>query len=220
MRTFVLGDIHGALPQLDQVLERSGIDPKNDRLIQIGDICDRGLFSYEVVEKLKLFSHLILIEGNHDTWLKAYMNGTIGEEYQSWLTYGGKEALNSYKRNKQEPSVHKEFYDQQLPYFIDEQNRCFVHAGFHRSFPIKGQPLEFITFDREMANEMLRAPEDKVLKTADRFSHIFIGHTPTTNFGIYTPITRAGVTNIDTGCGKGFRLTIMDTDSMEYWQSD
>lgn len=40
MRTFVIGDIHGAYKALVQFLEHSGFDYDNDRLIPIGDIAD------------------------------------------------------------------------------------------------------------------------------------------------------------------------------------
>lgn len=72
------------------------------------------------------------------------------------------------------------------------------------------------------------------------FDEVFIGHTSTTNWSeheenitiggiilqthrvpIITPMKAANIWNIDTGCGsnKG-KLTIMDIDTKEYWQSD
>ena len=40
MRTFVMGDIHGAYNALLQCLKRSGFDYENDQLIQLGDVAD------------------------------------------------------------------------------------------------------------------------------------------------------------------------------------
>jgi serine/threonine protein phosphatase 1 len=40
MRTFAVGDIHGSHRALLQVLERSGFNREEDRLITLGDICD------------------------------------------------------------------------------------------------------------------------------------------------------------------------------------
>ena len=40
MRTFAIGDIHGAYKALVQCFERSGFDYENDRLIVLGDVCD------------------------------------------------------------------------------------------------------------------------------------------------------------------------------------
>ena len=40
MKTFAIGDIHGAYKALVQCLERSKFDYDNDRLIVMGDVVD------------------------------------------------------------------------------------------------------------------------------------------------------------------------------------
>ena len=40
MKTYAIGDIHGAYKALIQCFERSKFDYKNDRLIVMGDVCD------------------------------------------------------------------------------------------------------------------------------------------------------------------------------------
>ena len=52
------------------------------------------------------------------------------------------------------------------------------------------------------------------------YNEIYIGHTPVTKIGETTPVNKATVWNIDTGAAFTGRLTIMDADSKEYWQSD
>jgi len=54
----------------------------------------------------------------------------------------------------------------------------------------------------------------------DDFSEIFIGHTSVTNMGTDKPMNSGGVYNIDTGAGWSGKLTIMNVDTKEYWQSD
>ena len=49
------------------------------------------------------------------------------------------------------------------------------------------------------------------------FSKVIIGHTPTIS---HKPETVSNVINIDTGSGNGGRLTLMDLNTMEYFQSD
>jgi serine/threonine protein phosphatase 1 len=69
---------------------------------------------------------------------------------------------------------------------------------------------------------------DQRLTPADRnyprrlmhYPEIFIGHTPVTKIGEDVPTRRATVWNIDTGAGFAGRLSIIDADSKEYWQSD
>lgn len=218
-RKMVLGDIHGELEALIEVFELSSFDFTNDLLIQIGDICDRGISSYDVVELLKKCKKLILIEGNHDQWFKNFMNSNMHEVDELWMQQGGMATLDSYSRNKLNPRVHELFYSTQVPYHIDAANNCFVHGGFDRKYKIADQDKEGLAWDRNLVNEMMSCSPGQKLTTADHFNHIYIGHTPTIYWDDPEPITRGGITNIDTGSGKGGKLTIMDIESGEWWQS-
>jgi serine/threonine protein phosphatase 1 len=219
-RKMVLGDIHGELEALEQVFELCSFDYEHDQLIQVGDICDRGLYSYEVVEVLKRCKKIILVEGNHDQWFKEYIKSNRGVMDDLWIQQGGLSTIDSYLKNKIDPRVHQEFYAQQVPYYIDEQNNCFVHGGFDRKHTIAQQDMKELAWDRRLVNEMVNCLPGVKLETADNFHHIYIGHTPTVYWGETKPLTRGGITNIDTGAGKGGKLTIMDIGSGKYWQSE
>ena len=73
MRTFVMGDIHGAHKALLQCLERSAFDRNKDTLIQLGDISDGFEGVYDCVEELLKIPNLIAIKGNHDEWLNTFI---------------------------------------------------------------------------------------------------------------------------------------------------
>lgn len=135
MRRFVIGDIHGEYERLIACLKDVDFDYENDQLIQLGDVVDRGAKSYEVVEELLKIKNLIAIRGNHDeTWYESVRLGTRNILYDQ----GGRETLLSYTRAGCEndptkiPDTHKEFFKNQLPYYVDENNWCFVHGGFNR----------------------------------------------------------------------------------------
>jgi serine/threonine protein phosphatase 1 len=51
-------------------------------------------------------------------------------------------------------------------------------------------------------------------------NEIYIGHTPTVNWGTDKPMRAVNIFNMDTGARQGGRLTIMYTRTKEYWQSD
>src|ERR1700743_619854 len=93
MRTFVMGDIHGAHKAMQQCLERSGFDKKRDRLIQLGDVVDRYEGVYDCVEELLKIPNLIAIKGNHDEWLNQFI--LIGYHPLLWQ-YGGDATVSSY----------------------------------------------------------------------------------------------------------------------------
>lgn len=242
MREFVMGDIHGELQKLLECLGAVNFNYKKDRLIQIGDVVDRGPCSYECVEELLKIENLITIKGNHDDlFFKGLHDGiyTLGNQ-------GCKETLESYIRNcnpdmllystnagiqtefaaEHMPIAHYSFFKDQLPYHIDKNNNLFVHGGFDRHHTIASQLLEEPTtlwWDRDLwlAAMSYRAMKhtDHAFKIKDGFREIFIGHTPTTYFDSAIPLNAANIWNVDTGSGKGGELTIMNINTKEYYQS-
>jgi serine/threonine protein phosphatase 1 len=57
-------------------------------------------------------------------------------------------------------------------------------------------------------------------KRLQLYSEIFIGHTPVTQIGKTNPVHFSGVWNVDTGAAFKGKLTLMDVDSKEFFQSD
>ncbi|MEE1947259.1 metallophosphoesterase [Pedobacter sp. KR3-3] len=238
MRTMVMGDIHGAYKALLQCLQRSGFDYENDRLIQLGDVADGYPQVYECVEELLKIKRLIALKGNHDDWLHEFFETDFHPQF--W-TYGGKATLVSYLEHAGKegnyfatgtgfktslvagdiPMHHRAFFAGQVLYHVDEKNRCFVHGGFKREIPFyKQRPVDYY-WDRTLWEDALQLKNSRAnLKTISRFPEIYIGHTPTTDRGKDTPQQALNVTNMDTGAGHSGRLSIMDVDTREYWQSD
>lgn len=91
MRTFVIGDIHGAHKALVQCLERCGFDRTKDRLITLGDVCDGWPEVKECVDELLTIENRIDIVGNHDLWFYQYM--ITGIHPDNWRQ-GGMLAIN------------------------------------------------------------------------------------------------------------------------------
>lgn len=59
-----------------------------------------------------------------------------------------------------------------------------------------------------------------IYETNPDFKEIFIGHTPTTRWGKKQPKNAHNIYNLDTDAGDSRRLTIMEIETKEYWQSD
>lgn len=237
-KTFVMGDIHGAYNALIQCLERTDFDYENDTLIQLGDVVDGNPQVFECVEELLKIKNLIAIKGNHDAWFQEFLETDFHP--QLW-NYGGLTTLESYLKHCQPngkiiktangyktslnatdiPESHKAFFKNQLLYYIDEHNRCFVHAGFDRTKPFHGQEESNYYFDRSLWFEALSL-EKHLCKTdcLTNFKGIFIGHTATTRWNKYIPMNAFEIINLDTGAGHTGKLTIMDIATKEYFQSD
>ena len=94
MRTFVIGDIHGAYKALLQCFKRCSFDYDNDRLIALGDVCDGWPEVRQSIDELLKVKNLIYIVGNHDLWALSW--GLQGTKEDIWLGQGGKNTIVSY----------------------------------------------------------------------------------------------------------------------------
>lgn len=227
-RTFVIGDIHGALKALQQVMSK--IDPqKEDRLIFLGDYVDGWSESAEVVAYLIAMDkqyHCVFIKGNHDAWCEDWLRD--GMPNKTWLFHGGQLTVESYKRfTEQQKQEHLAFFNRMQNYFVDEQNRLFIHAGFSS---MHGPGHEHYTsnysWDRTLW-EMALTMDDRIEKDSKLYPkrlllyhEIYIGHTPTLNYDSDIPMNACNVWNIDTGAAFYGRLSAMDIATKIFIQSD
>ncbi|WP_196896129.1 metallophosphoesterase family protein [Aureivirga marina] len=227
-KTFVIGDIHGGLKALKQVLEKAPIT-KEDTLIFLGDYVDGWSESSEVIQfliDLEKKQHCIFIEGNHDLWCKNWLKKA--EKPLVWLMHGGEETIKSYRVNMNiSLQEHLDFFNRMVKFYIDDENRLFIHAGFTSTYgPQHEKNIETLNFDRTLWELALATQKDLdeehyyYPKRLKLFKEIFIGHTPTTRFSVFTPMHAMNVWNADTGAAFNGKLSIMDIDTNEFWQSD
>lgn len=251
-RTLVIGDIHGNYKGLMQALERSKFDYENDTLISLGDVVDGHSQSFEVIEELLKIKNLIAVRGNHDDWFNTWI--TTGDNPSGWMQ-GQKATGESYLKqvhgednflydystgharvrmnNTYVPESHQKFFAEQLPYYIDDKNRLFIHGGFNRHYKLEDQLDYIFWWDRDLWSQALswesmgevdlpgHAPGFKPeFKMVEKFEEIFIGHTSTQFWGKNEPMHAANIWNLDTGGGWFGFVTIMDVDTKEFWQSD
>lgn len=245
MRTFVMGDTHGAHKAMVQCLERCGFDYENDTLIHLGDIADGWSEVYECVEELLKIKNLIPIKGNHDDWFLTWLETA---EHPG-ITQGGRASVDSYFRHCKDndgylviPDSHRKFFRTQVYYYKDDEKRIFVHGGFNRHLLLKEQSAPYIFWwDRDLWHTALsyqamnkglvyhfelEGEEEGKKKNAYNFkikepcTEIFIGHTTTGLWSQHTPMHAGPIWNLDTGAGFEGVQTIMDVETHEYWQSD
>lgn len=227
-RTFVIGDIHGGLRALHQVLERAEIT-KNDTLIFLGDYVDGWSDSANVLDfliELGTQQNCIFIRGNHDELLLNYLK--TNSYHQEWFKHGGQSTIDCYKLvTNAARKKHIDFLECLKDYYLDDQNRLFIHAGFTN---INGIDFEYFPklfyWDRTLWETALSLnptlPQDHLFypKRFKLYSEIYIGHTPTTRIKETIPVNKACVWNIDTGAAFVGPLTILDIETKNYWQSE
>ncbi|MCL6697358.1 metallophosphoesterase [Sphingomonas sp. NSE70-1] len=228
-RAYAIGDVHGRLDLLDQLLLQieQDIDRRPTRkaaLIFLGDLIDRGADSRGVIERLRNYRHSTLkpyfLAGNHEEVLLRLLQGERGI-LTSWLKYGGAQCLASYGldvgqldiRNEHAtlsairgiiPNSHVEF----ISGFGDTLrfgDYLFVHAGIRPGIDLELQSQSDLRW--------IRSPflEDK----SDHGMIVVHGHTISND--VEVEHNRIG---IDTGAYRTGRLSALAVEGEDRWFLD
>lgn len=175
---YVIGDVHGLLPQLKIIFSRifplRKSDGINDHLIMLGDYIDRNIDSHKVIdlliEKKKKFKNkILLLRGNHEKmFLESIKNGRSNpSNYDLWLLNGGDKTLMGYLQRKGlplenawnlsrdrlkdlVPQEHVDFLENQLIDYIETDEYIFVHGGCDPLEALKNQNLDILLWDRSL----------------------------------------------------------------------
>ena len=76
MATYAVGDLHGCFAAFRRLLAETGFQPDSDRLLQVGDLVNRGPQSPQVVRwMMRHESAAVTVLGNHDIHLLAVRDG-------------------------------------------------------------------------------------------------------------------------------------------------
>jgi len=103
-RAYVVGDVHGCLEELNQLLAMVETDLSRHPvekafLVFVGDLIDRGPDSAGVIERLRTYRHprvrTVFLAGNHEEYFLRVLAGEEGV-LDAWLRYGGRECAQSY----------------------------------------------------------------------------------------------------------------------------
>ena len=233
MSIYVIGDIHGALKALQEVLIKANYNPEEDELIFLGDYVDGWTESAELVDfliKLKennLPNKVTFIRGNHDNWCEDWLDR--GWVPIIWQQNGGQVTLDSYVRTALlVEQSHKDFFHNLIDYHIDDDNNLFIHGGWayrEDEFPVSalypnnaGTNAKECHWDRSLIAGVKSAHATNTQFNATKpFNKVFIGHTANASF---LPEKYCNLWNIDSGGGWSGKLTIMNIDTEEYYQSD
>lgn len=217
MRTFVLGDPHGAFKAIRQVLLAADFDYENDRLIVLGDIADGWKDVPNAIETLLKIKNLIYVLGNHDMWLMHWLE--FGVRSNGWYEQGGQASIEAYLEHPDFPLIshkHLKFLKKCSHYFVDEKNRLYVHGGYRVGKPIEETDLRYATWDRDLW--CMRNNSDMKRKTMMQFEKIFVGHTSIWAYS-HRPIFYGNTWFMDTGGGYEGALSMMNVDTEEVFQS-
>jgi serine/threonine protein phosphatase 1 len=210
-RILAVGDIHGCNHQLNLLLDRIGIDPREDTLIFLGDYLDRGPDARGVIDTLldlkQKCQNLICLQGNHESmFLNYYLRG---QDEELFLFNSGRCTLDSYGITLADaragigyPEHHLDFLVS-LPLFHETEEFLFVHAGLRPGIPIAQQSPEDLLWIRS-----------EFIDSRWNFGKtIVFGHTP-----LHEPLLKRKKIGIDTGAVYGGRLTCIELPARTIYQ--
>jgi serine/threonine protein phosphatase 1 len=145
-RHFAIGDIHGCHNALTTLVDY--VAPNSDDvLITLGDYVDRGPDAAAVIESLIDLDKthtLVPLRGNHE--LMMMDSREKSSWFLPWLSYGGKETLDSYSLAPDDagsiariPEAHLDFLENRLLPYYECESHFFVHAHAEENKPLADQ---------------------------------------------------------------------------------
>jgi serine/threonine protein phosphatase 1 len=217
LRIYAVGDIHGHLDLLDELLSRVNADIVRRPTVRpvfvfLGDYVDRGPCSRETIDRLIELggtNECVFLKGNHEQIaIKCLSDPSL---FDRWMRLGGVETLVSYGVAPGSLSSGKQIVELQsafngaLPqahfrFFRDQQTSfaCgdffFAHAG------VKPR----VELSRQAENDLLWIREEFLSSNEDFGKIVVHGHTPTREIEV-----RPNRINIDTGAFATGRLTCL-----------
>jgi len=226
-RVYAIGDIHGRLDLLDQLLLRIEEDTAarggeaQTRLVFLGDYVDRGPDSAGVVERLlELRAGPIptrFLAGNHEeVFLKAI--GGDDKLVRYFIRIGGRPTILSYGFSEEEyarlsfgevgaellhrvPRRHVDFLST-LEDLIEVGDYVFVHAGLRPG----------VAFGEQKIGDLRWIREDFLHSGANHGKMVVHGHTITDDVDL-----RPNRIGIDTGAYSSGRLTAVGLEGEARW---
>jgi len=201
VRTFAIGDVHGHLALLLDLLGQiDGLAAgEPHRIVCLGDYIDRGPDSAGVVRFLRDLQAergreaVVCLKGNHeDMLLRARRGDPIG---WAWLDNGGYECLTSFGVDSA-ADIAESVVDwiEACPSFFEDDRRYYVHAGLD---PDRGR--------HDQRDEDRLWIRSRFLDRNHDFGRFVVhGHTPQEN-GL--PDLHPYRVNLDTGAAYGGPLT-------------
>lgn len=207
-KLYAVGDIHGCYNLLMTRLKEIGFDFKNDLLVAVGDLVDRGIQNIECIGLIDE-PWFISVMGNHEDLV---INSLVNISYQRCHFENGGEWFYDLSNSEQKEIIEKL---KRLPIVIEINHNGkkfgFVHGhieqndweefkeSFSHSDALRG-PAESAMWDRERLDT-----ENQQYTHVSGVDAVIMGHTVTQR-----PFKRDNCYWIDTGAVHWGTMTIME----------
>lgn len=215
MLTYCVGDIHGCMVQLNELILKVGnMNLTENRLIFLGDYIDRGPDSNKVIDYIMRLEnmygkdHIIALKGNHEDMCLHYHYKY--EDHKNdynlsrcWGLNGANETVDSYPNRE----ITEEHLDWMLGLRVryEDDNFHYVHAGF----------TPYDSMEDQDDYDLMWVRYDFITSEKDFGKVVVFGHTATKGEPLLKYDNKIG---LDTACVYGYKLTCMLMETKEIWQ--
>lgn len=196
-RKIIIGDVHGCHRELKKLLKKVGADPKQDDIVFIGDLINKGPSSRGVWELYREMEAVSLM-GNHELSLLELVEGKF------------------HKHNKYYDILHQDlgshFDDfvadvRGFPLWLEDHDLMMVHAGLVPGLhPDQADPWHLVTirtWDGE-GEDLKNDANPPWFDLYDGDDLVVFGH-----WAALGGLDRPKVVGLDTGCVYGGKLTCL-----------
>jgi predicted kinase len=191
----VIGDVHGLLEELLQLLAKAGWKHENGRLshpqgrklLFLGDLVDRGNYSIEV---LKLVRQAVLdgvakvVMGNHDKKLVNFFDKARAGKVGRWGSNSNAETgMKLYLMEKDEAAKLVDFIRGLPAHYVWEDDKvAFVHGDIHSFEPLRTPSNRMVYGESSLEDPVDSDAEyEKRYKAGVNRYVMFRGHIPQTS---------------------------------------
>lgn len=172
MSVYVMSDLHGNYDAFMAMLDKIEFN-ENDYLYIIGDVIDRNLDSFKLLQYVMNMKNAELLMGNHEDMMISYYREYSLHSLMIWLDNGGQVTKNHVDELPEEERQKLLSYLFNLPILaeIDVCGKIYV----------LGHGCPFAENDSDILWDR-RYPNFELPENADPNVTYICGHTPTINF--------------------------------------
>lgn len=207
-RLVIVGDVHGCVQELRQLLVKIGFVLGRDSLVLVGDLVNKGPSSGEVL-RLAQEHKALCVRGNHDDEL-------LEAWFQTGRYTGGLSNYTHDALHQVSWSDIRWLQEQPLSLSFHWLSLVVVHAGLVPGVPLKRQGFKDLLWIRDLCRaedgtwKGVQKPVQGSVAWAEVWEgpeHVIFGHDAKRKLQ-----HRPFATGLDTGCCYGYELTALVVD--------
>jgi len=203
----VIGDVHGCYYTLTELVKVIKTKYPGIIIYSVGDLVDRGKFSFEVVEFIKN-EKIVFTPGNHDYMFLYFIEEPASVLGNAWIYNGSEFTTSSYEKRSEKIPEHLQLI-RNSSLFINLED-CFVsHAGISTYYKSKLGKNILDNLDKlKNVVENSITSEHGILWTRDELVNLgklqVVGHT---RMDDVTFVEKSNTVYIDTSVYTGNKLS-------------